>query len=49
MLFGLAWHWWVIILLVILSIPLKIKFMRWWQTRLDRQSRKPENKWGDEE
>lgn len=41
MFLGLEWYWWLAIILVIVSIPFKLKFMKRWNTRKD--------KWGDEE
>ena len=48
MFLGLAWYWWlVIIVALIASLPFKIKFMKWWNSR--RQENKKQGKWGDEE
>lgn len=49
MFMDLQWFWWLAIgVAVLLSIPLKIRFMKQWSKR--RQERKgPQGKWGDEE
>lgn len=50
MLLGMEWYWWLAICaVVLLSIPLKMKFMRWWARRqlADKQGKK--DKWGDEQ
>lgn len=49
MFLGLAWYWWLVIAAVlIISVPFKIRFMRWWgEARRDRQQEK-RGKWGDE-
>jgi hypothetical protein len=50
MILGLEWYWWIFILgLLVISIPFKIKFVKWWNER--RQEKKPEKygKWGDDE
>ena len=34
MFLGLEWYWWLVILvLLIVSIPFKVKFMKWWNQR----------------
>ena len=39
MFLGLEWYWWMVILAaLILSIPFKVKFMKWWGRR--KQERK---------
>ena len=49
MLLGLEWYWWLVIaLLVIVLLPIKIKFMKWWGQRKDTVQ-KQKGKWGDEE
>ncbi|MCI8834605.1 MAG: hypothetical protein HFH24_04405 [Ruminococcus sp.] len=48
MFFGLEWYWWLVILaILVISVPLKVKFLKWWNKR----SRKKEQhgKWGDDE
>ena len=48
MFFGLEWYWWLIILAaLIISIPCKVKFMKWWSKR--RQKKEQYGKWGDDE
>ena len=47
MFLGLAWYWWrAIMAAMIVSIPFKVKFMKWWSKR--RQEKKSQQgKWGD--
>ena len=34
MFLGLAWYWWLVIVAVlVISIPFKVKFMKWWSKR----------------
>lgn len=44
---GIAWYWWPVIAAAVLSIPLKIKFMKWWSNH--RQGKEQRGKWGDDE
>ena len=49
MFFGLAWYWWLIIAVIFaLSIPLKVKFMRWWNKRRVEKRKFDNDTWGDE-
>ncbi len=49
MFLGLAWYWWLVIMAVlIISIPFKVKFMKWWSKR-QREKKGPRGKWGDDE
>ena len=48
MFLGLAWYWWlVIVAALIISIPFKVKFMKWWSKRRQETGRR--GKWGDDE
>ncbi len=50
MLLGLEWYWWLVIMAVLLiSIPFKVKFMKWWSKRKQDQNKSWLGKWGDEE
>ncbi len=50
MLLGLEWYWWLAAAAVILiSIPIKIRFMRWFQRREQEKKKERHGKWGDEE
>lgn len=50
MFLGLAWYWWLMIVAVLLiSVPFKIKFMKWWSKRNKEEKKKQGGKWGDEE
>ncbi|GAA0791096.1 hypothetical protein GCM10008910_01760 [Faecalicatena orotica] len=47
---GLAWYWWLVIAVVLaVSIPFKVKFMRWWNKRRQERKEEQHGKWGDEE
>ena len=49
MLLGLEWYWWIVIVAVlVVSIPFKVKFMKWWSKRQQEQ-RNQRGKWGDDE
>lgn len=49
MFLGLEWYWWLVILAVAgVSIPFKIKFMKWWSERQAAQKSRPTDQWGDE-
>lgn len=50
MFLGLEWHWWLVILAVlVIIIPFKVRFMKWW-SRWEREKKKERHgKWGDEE
>lgn len=47
MFLGIQWYWWLAIILVLLSIPLKLKFLRWWGNR--NEAKEKSGKWGEEE
>ncbi len=50
MFLGMPWYWWLVIVAVlIISIPFKIKFMRWWNKRHQKKKRGRRGKWGDDE
>ena len=49
MFLGLEWYWWLIIILLAVSLPFKVKFMIWWSKRQKEQKDKRKDKWGDEE
>ncbi len=50
MFLGFAWYWWLVIVAVmILSIPFKIRFMKWWSRRRQEQKKDQRRKWGDDE
>ena len=50
MFFGLEWYWWLIIVVVVaVSIPFKVKFMKWWSERRKEQIGCQKDKWGGEE
>ncbi len=46
----LAWYWWLTIAAVlVISIPCKIKFMKWWNKRRREQKDSRRGKWGEDE
>ena len=50
MVLGMEWYWWLIIVVVVaLSVPFKIKFMKWWGKRTKHNKEKQNDKWGGEE
>lgn len=50
MFLGMEWYWWLIIIVVVgISIPFKITFMKWWSKRQQEEKSKHKSKWGDEE
>ena len=47
---GLEWYWWLVIVAVLaISIPFKIKFMKWWSKREQEKKKEQHGKWGDDE
>lgn len=49
MILGLEWYWWLVILAVLaISIPFKVKFMKWWNGRQQEKKKEQRGKWGDE-
>ncbi len=50
MFLGMEWYWWLIIIIVVgISIPFKVMFMKWWSKRQQAERNNHKNKWGDEE
>ncbi|MCI9463927.1 MAG: hypothetical protein HFI48_08575 [Lachnospiraceae bacterium] len=50
MLLGLEWHWWIVLLVLLaVSIPFKIKFLKWWNRRRQETKKDRNEKWGDEQ
>lgn len=50
MFLGLEWYWWLVILvLLIVSIPFKVKFMKWWNQREQEKKKGQIGKWGEED
>ena len=50
MFLGLQWYWWLLIAAgVIIVIPIKIKFLSWWNERQREQKKNQRGKWGDED
>ena len=50
MFLGLQWYWWLLIAVgVIIVIPIKIKFLTWWNEFQREQKKNQRGKWGDEE
>lgn len=50
MFLGLEWYWWLVILVVlIISVPFKVKFIKWWGRREHGKKKRASEKWGDDE
>ncbi|MEZ3470794.1 MAG: hypothetical protein K1W40_21120 [Schaedlerella sp.] len=50
MFLGLEWYWWLVIAAVLaVSLPLKVKFMKWWSRRAQEKKQHQRGKWGDED
>ncbi|MDD2959148.1 MAG: hypothetical protein PHR92_11575 [Lachnospiraceae bacterium] len=50
MLLGLEWYWWLMIAaVVIISIPFKVKLMKWWSRQQKEKEDNRKDKWGGEE
>ncbi len=50
MFLGMEWYWWIVIVVVIgVSVPCKIKFMKWWSIREQEKKREQHGKWGEDE
>ena len=50
MFLGLEWYWWsMILLLLLISIPFKIRFMKWWSKRQQEKKKEVYEKWGNSE
>ena len=57
MFLGLEWYWWlVMVAILIISIPFKVKFLKWWSKLEWEKNGTPPSakkgtsgKWGDEE
>ncbi len=48
MFLGLQWYWWLVIAAVlVIVLPLKVKFMMWWGKR--QQGKNQRGKWGEDE
>ena len=47
MFLGLQWYWWLAIAVVVISIPFKIRFMKWWIR--SQQEKNKRGKWGEDE
>lgn len=50
MFLGIWWYWWLFIAAVlVISIPFKIQFMKWWNKRQQEKKDSRRGKWGDDE
>lgn len=46
----LEWYWWLLIVAgIIIAIPFKIRFMKWWNKRRQEKKNNQQGKWGDDE
>lgn len=47
MFLGLEWYGWIVILgLLAIAVPLKIRFMKWWNGRRQEKNKEQNGKWG---
>ncbi|MEY8327027.1 hypothetical protein AALB47_24490 [Lachnospiraceae bacterium 54-11] len=47
---SMEWYWWLLIAAVlVISVPLKISFMKWWSRRQQEKKDSECGKWGEEE
>lgn len=50
MFLDLAWYWWLLIAAaLIVSIPCKLRFLKWRMKRAQKRQKAQRGKWGDEE
>lgn len=50
MFLGLEWYWWIIILVaLVILIPMKVKFVKWWQIRQREKKSEQQEQWRDDE
>ena len=50
MFLGLEWYWWLVILaLLVVSVPFKVKFMEWWERRRREKKKEQDGEGRDEE
>ena len=48
MFLGLQWYWWLVIgAVLVISIPFKLRFMKWWTKR--QQGKGQRGRWGEDE
>ncbi len=46
----IEWYWWLIIIIVLVfSIPFKMKAVKWWNTHQQEKKDSKSGKWGDDE
>lgn len=50
MFLGLEWYWWLVIAVaLVVLVPFKIRFLKWWGRREQKKKEGMRGKWGDEE
>ena len=50
MFMDLEGYWWILLLVLLaVSIPFKVKFMKWWSRRQQEKKKEQYGKWGDDE
>ena len=50
MFLGMEWYWWLLIVVaLVICIPFKVKFMKWWSKREQEKKKNQIGKWGDED
>lgn len=49
-LLGLKWYWWLVItVILVIAVPFKIKFVKWWSRRQQEKENSRWGKWGEDE
>ena len=50
MFLGMEWYWWLLIVVaLVICIPFKVKFMKWWSKREQEKKKNQIGKWGAED
>lgn len=47
---GKEWYWWLVIAAALaISVPFKMKFLKWWSRREQEKKKTQRGKWGEDE
>ena len=47
MFLGMEWYWWLLIVVaLVICIPFKVKFMKWWSKQGTGEEKEPDRKMG---
>ena len=50
MFLGLEWYGWLVILVLLaVSVPFKLRFMKWWNDKRREKQNEQRDKWGNED